>query len=108
MTGLDIGSTLAGLAVLLIGVLAAWVTGNAKGKASAKIEAAEQRTKDNEAIAAEIVLKNQSAIVEQTKTTVEANEIDEAVSRMSDADVLNELRNGSRTATADNKDNHKK
>lgn len=104
--GLDIGSTLAGLAVLFIGVLAAWVTGNAKGKASAKVEAAEQRTKDNETIAAETIIKNQEAIAVQNKAVVEANEIDEDISRMSDADVFNELRNASRTTSADNKDSN--
>lgn len=92
----DIGGTLAGWGLLIAAVLVAWITGNIKGNASEKVKAAEQRTVDNEAIAAETVSKNQSAIAEQNKAVVEANEIDETVSSMSDADVLNELRNGGR------------
>lgn len=104
--GFDIFGNLAGWGVIIIGILAAWITGNIKGKASAKVEAAEQRTKDNETIAAETIIKNQEAIAVQNKAVVEANEIDEDISRMSDTDVLNELRNASRTTSADNKDSN--
>lgn len=103
----DIAGLLASVGVIIIGIIAAWVTGNIKGKASEKVKAAEQRTQDKDEAAAEVIKQNQSAIAEQNKAVVEANEIDEVVARMSDDDVLSELYNGNRTA-ANGKNGDKK
>lgn len=110
MTGLiaDMAGPILTFLAIVGGLFAAWFAGKAKGNATAKVEAAEQRTEDNNAIAAETIKKNQKAIAEQNEATVQANEIDEAVSRMSDADVLNELHNGAGTAETNRNNGDKK
>lgn len=103
----DLWGILASGGLIIVGLLVAWITGKAKGSATAKVEAAEQRTEDHNAIAAEILIKNQQAIAEQNKATVSANEIDEDVARMSDDSILNELYNR-RTSETDSSNSDKK
>lgn len=104
----DIGAPLLAFLAIVGGLFAAWFAGKSKGTATAKVEAAEQRTEDHNAIAAETITKNQKAIAEQNTATVQANDIDEDVARMSDADVLNELHNRTGTAAANRNDGDKK
>lgn len=80
-------------------LLAGWFAAKAKGKSEALAESTEQKAKDNEALAVQVVKNNQSAIAEQNKTVVEANEIDQDINRMSDIDVINELHNRWGTST---------
>jgi hypothetical protein len=88
---------------ILGALIAGWFAAKAKGKSEAVVESTEQKAKDNEALAVQVVKNNQSAIAEQNKTVVSANEIDQDVNRMSDIDVLNELHD--RWGTTTNNDN---
>lgn len=93
MIGLgDIGSLAMGALVIVSGLFMAWFAGRSKGSAQAK--AAEDRAKEKDEIAAATVQKNQAATDLQVKLTVESNEIDEDVKRLSNDDLFNELRNG--------------
>ena len=88
----------------LIGTLfAAWFAAKAKGKSEAVVQSIEQKAKEHEELAIQVVKNNQSAIAEQNKTVVSANEIDQDVNRMSDVDVLSELHD--RWGTTTNNDN---
>lgn len=88
-------------------LLAGWFAAKAKGKSEAVIVSTEQKAKDSEALAVQVIKNNQSAIAEQNKTVVSANEIDQDVNRMSDVDVLNELHNTWGTTTNNNNGNKK-
>lgn len=88
-------------------LIAAWFAAKAKGKSEAVIESTEQKAKDNESLAVQVVKNNQSAIAEQNKTVVSANEIDQDVNRMSDSDVLSELHERWGTATHNDKGDKK-
>lgn len=79
---------------VLAGIIAAFFAGHAKGKAKAEVKAAEQRSADNDALAAESIKRTKAASDQQVKVTVESNDIDEAVHKLSDDDLFNELRNG--------------
>lgn len=96
------GPILGALAILGT-LIAGWFAAKAKGKSEAVVESTEQKAKDNEALAVQVVKNNQSAIAEQNKTVVNANEIDQDVNRMSDVDVLSELHD--RWGTTTNNDN---
>lgn len=91
-------TSLGAIVLAVFGVLsaigAAWFAGKSKGSANEKVKAAEQRSKDNDEAAAEVVKDNQAAVEHQIKVVIESNEEEDAVRRLSDDDLFNELRNG--------------
>lgn len=62
-----------------------------KGKASAQVEAIEQRAKDAEALAVRTIEQSNAAVEKQAAIVRSTSEITEDVNAMSDADAISEL-----------------
>lgn len=98
----DLLTPLLGLLAVVGGLCAAWFAGKTKGAAKAEVKAAEQRTKDNEEVAAILVQQNKAASDSEVEAVVKANEQVEDVNAMSDDAVMRELRERWTAPAADN------
>lgn len=89
MTGM--WAIIIGIGSAIFATVGMYFSGKRIGKAEADVKAEQQRTADSEALAVDEVKKAQAAADQQVKTVANANETNNDINRMSDADVLREL-----------------